>query len=157
MSLVKKLTMTENKLAANRSNGGQSQGPVTEEGMEICATARRRHGLYAQAQETALLGLGEDPADFEELLDGVREEFTPAAPCRKGWLTVWHGCFGSGALRPFARGRGSAPRPDRGNWTRQPLARENDAAEDDGGNPALLWPARWGVGITSPPVTTWRS
>lgn len=83
MSLVKKPTMTEKKIAANRSNGGQSQGPATEEGMELCATARLRHGLYAQAQETALLGLGEDPAGFEELLDGLREEFTPAGALQK--------------------------------------------------------------------------
>ncbi len=78
MSLIKRPYMTEKKLAANRSNGGRSLGPATKEGMEICATARLRHGLYAQAQETALAGLGEDPADFEELLAGLREEFTPA-------------------------------------------------------------------------------
>ena len=95
MSLVKKLTMTENKLATNRSNGGHSQGPATEEGMEICATARRRHGLYAQAQETALLGLGEDPADFEELLDGVRKEFTPASTLQKRLVNRLARCFGS--------------------------------------------------------------
>lgn len=78
MSLIKRPYMTEKKLAANRSNGGRSLGPATKEGMEICATARLRHGLYAQAQETALAGLGEDPADFEALLAGLREEFTPS-------------------------------------------------------------------------------
>jgi hypothetical protein len=77
MSLVKKPTMTEKKIAANRSNGGQSQGPATEEGREHSAAAKLRHGFYAKAQETALLGLGEDPARFEELLEGLREEFTP--------------------------------------------------------------------------------
>ena len=92
MSLVKKPTMTEKKIAANRSNGGQSQGPATEEGMEHIRTARLRHGFYAQAQETALRLLGQDPADFEELLDGLREEFTPAGTLQKNWLTVWHGC-----------------------------------------------------------------
>ena len=78
MSLVKKPNMTEKKIAANRSNASQSIGPTTEEGIERSATARLRHGFYAKAQETALRGLGEDPTDFEELLVGLREEFTPA-------------------------------------------------------------------------------
>ncbi|MDR3676657.1 MAG: hypothetical protein P4N24_14285, partial [Acidobacteriota bacterium] len=73
MSLVKKPSMTEQKIAANRSNGSQSQGPATEEGMQHSATARLRHGLYAKAQESALPGLGEDPARFEELLAGLCE------------------------------------------------------------------------------------
>jgi hypothetical protein len=77
MSLVKKPSMTEQKIAANRSNGSQSLGPATEEGMQHSATARLRHGLYAKAQESALLGLGEDPARFEELLAGLCEEFAP--------------------------------------------------------------------------------
>ena len=77
MSLVKK-EMTEKQRAANRSNGSQSQGPATAEGKERSGAAKLRHGFYAQAQEAALRGLGEDPADFEELLAGLREEFTPA-------------------------------------------------------------------------------
>ena len=86
MSLIKRPHMTEKKLAANRSNGSQSPGPATKEGMEICATARLRHGLYAQAQETALAGLGEDPADFEALLAGLSEEFTPSGPFQERLL-----------------------------------------------------------------------
>lgn len=77
MSLVKKPIMTARKSAANRSNGGQSQGPVTEEGMERCAGTNLRYGVYTRARETALRGLGEDPADFEELLAGLHEEFEP--------------------------------------------------------------------------------
>jgi hypothetical protein len=70
--------MTEKKIAANQRNGGQSQGPETEEGNERMGAAHLRHGFYAKAQETALRGLGEDPAHFEELLAGLRQEFTPA-------------------------------------------------------------------------------
>jgi hypothetical protein len=77
MSLVQK-EMTEKQLAANRSNGSQSQGPVTAEGKERVGAAQFRHGFYAKAQEVALLNLGEDPAHFEELLSGLRQEFTPA-------------------------------------------------------------------------------
>ncbi len=83
MSLVKKPNMTEQKLAANRLNGGQSQGPVTEEGKERIAAANTRHGFYAQARQTALLGLGEDPADLEELLAGLLEEFAPTGVLQK--------------------------------------------------------------------------
>jgi hypothetical protein len=78
MSLVKKPIMTEEKIAANRRNGSISGGPATEEGRERSGAANLRHGFYAQAQEAALLNLGEDPAYFEELLAGLRQEFTPA-------------------------------------------------------------------------------
>jgi hypothetical protein len=77
MSLVKKQTMTEKKIAANRSNGSLSQGPVTAEGRERIAIAQLRHGFYAKTQEEALARLGEDPAGFEELRQGLYEEFTP--------------------------------------------------------------------------------
>jgi len=78
MSLVKKPAMTETKIAANQSNSTHSTGPATPEGKARVGAAQLRHGFYAKAQETALRGLGEDPADFEELLAGLREEFTPA-------------------------------------------------------------------------------
>ena len=77
MSLVKK-EMTEKQRAANRSNGIQSQGPVTAEGKERIGAAQFRHGFYARAQDAALVNLGEDPAHLEELLAGLRQEFTPA-------------------------------------------------------------------------------
>ena len=64
MSLVKKLNMTENKLAANRSNSTHSTGPVTPEGKARVGAAQLRHGFYAQAQKTALSGLGEDPDEY---------------------------------------------------------------------------------------------
>ena len=78
MSLVKKLTMTEKKIGANRLNGSLSRGPVTAEGKERSAAAHRRHGLYAGAQDAALRCLGEDAARFEELLAGLYQEFTPS-------------------------------------------------------------------------------
>ena len=81
MSLVKKPVITEEKLAANRRNWGLSQVPATPEGRERIGAAHLRQGLYAKAQEPALRALGEDPAEFEELLqepdtdeDGASEE-----------------------------------------------------------------------------------
>jgi len=69
--------MTEKKIAANQFNGPLSQGPVTEEGMERIRTARLRHGFYAQAPDADLRPLGQDPARFEELRDGLYQEFAP--------------------------------------------------------------------------------
>jgi hypothetical protein len=77
MSLVKKPTMTEKKIAANQRNRSLAHGPVTAEGKARIGAAQLRHGFYAQAQQVALCSLGEDPAHFEELLEGLYEEFTP--------------------------------------------------------------------------------
>jgi hypothetical protein len=78
MSLVKKPTLTEKKIAANRRNRSLSRGPVTAEGKERIGAAQLRHGLYAQAREVALQSLGEDPAYFEAVLAGLHQEFAPA-------------------------------------------------------------------------------
>jgi len=77
MSLIKKAVMTEKKIAASRSNGSQSQGPATKGGREHCASVNVRHGFYAQAPVATLLPLGQDPARFEELRDGLYQEFSP--------------------------------------------------------------------------------
>jgi len=75
MSLVKKPQMTEKKRTAHRRNRILSCGPTTPEGKERIAAAQLRHGLYAKAREIALRSLGEDPAQFEELLEGLRRQF----------------------------------------------------------------------------------
>jgi hypothetical protein len=49
-SLVKKLMMTEKKVAANRRNQNLSHGPVTAEGKERISTAQLSCGFYAKAQ-----------------------------------------------------------------------------------------------------------
>jgi hypothetical protein len=50
MSLVKKPTMTEKKIAANRGNLSLSRGPVTAEGKARIGAAQLRHGLCAKAR-----------------------------------------------------------------------------------------------------------
>ncbi len=79
MSLVKKAAMTQRKLDANRANAISSHGPSTPEGKERIRAANTRHGQYSDRQQAALRALGEDPAEFEELLAGVREEFSPSS------------------------------------------------------------------------------
>jgi hypothetical protein len=84
VSLVKKHKMTEKQLAANRRNQKLCHGQVTVEGRERIRTAHLRHGFYAQAEEVALRALGEEPAHFQELLEGLWEEYNPAGVSQEG-------------------------------------------------------------------------
>jgi hypothetical protein len=83
MSLVKKPEMTEKKVAANARNRMLARGPVTAEGKARIGAAQLRHGFYAKSQEHALRSLGEDPADYEELLQGLFGEFKPVGALQK--------------------------------------------------------------------------
>ena len=82
MSLVKKPIMTEKKVAANRSNGGHSQGPATPEGRSACGAAncatafmpRRRRPLCAVWARTR-------PTLRNCWKDSARN-LRPGAPCR---------------------------------------------------------------------------
>jgi hypothetical protein len=78
MSLVKKPALTQRRLAAIQSNGRLSHGPATHEGMERMRAANLRHGFYSQAQGEALRALGEDPAEFEHLLESLIATWEPA-------------------------------------------------------------------------------
>ena len=77
MSLVKSPRMTEKKLAANRRNRKLAHGPATAEGRERIRAAQLRHGFYAQAEVVALRALGEDPAQFQDLLGRLWEKWNP--------------------------------------------------------------------------------
>ena len=84
MSLIKKHEMTEKKLAANRRNQKLCNGPATVEGRERIRAANLRHGFYAQAEEVALRALGEEPAHFQELLEGLWETYNPTDAAQEG-------------------------------------------------------------------------
>ena len=73
MSLTKKPTMTQKRVAANQANGKRSHGPATAEGRERIRAANIRHGLYSQAETVALVCLGEDPADLETLRQNLHD------------------------------------------------------------------------------------
>jgi hypothetical protein len=76
--------MTEKKVAANARNRKLSRGPVTEEGIERIRAAHLRHGFYLQAEEVAMRALGEDPAHYQELVQGLWQEYNPAGPSQEG-------------------------------------------------------------------------
>jgi hypothetical protein len=84
MSLIKKHQMTEKQLAANRRNQKLCNGPATDEGRERIRAAHLRHGFYAPAEEVALRALGEDPAHFRELLEGLWETYNPTDAAQEG-------------------------------------------------------------------------
>ncbi len=84
MSLVKKPEMTEKKVAANRRNQNLCNGPVVDERREHIHAALRRFGYNVQAEEVAMRALGEDPADFQELLEALWEEWNPVGSVQEG-------------------------------------------------------------------------
>jgi len=78
MSLTKKRTLTEKRIAANQANGRRSRGPATPEGRERIRDANLRHGFYSQDGDKALRALGENPEEFDAVVKAVREEWNPA-------------------------------------------------------------------------------
>ena len=82
MSLIKKQNMTEKSLAAHRRNGKLSRGPATVEGKARCQEAKMGHGFYSQSEEAALRTLGEDPADFRAVLEGLRATWPADNPAQ---------------------------------------------------------------------------
>jgi len=83
MSLINR-QMTEKQLAANRQNLKLSHGPVTDEGRERIRAAHLRHGFYAQDEEVAMRAMGEDPAQFQGLLEGLWETYNPTDAAQEG-------------------------------------------------------------------------
>ncbi len=84
MSLLKKRRPTPAQLAANRANGRKSTGPKTPVGKKIVSLNGLKHGLRAQPAARPLWQtmavLGEDPARFQALLQGVVRSYPPANP-----------------------------------------------------------------------------
>ncbi|MGA2987440.1 MAG: hypothetical protein ABSG32_26895 [Terriglobia bacterium] len=77
MSLTKKRPRTAKKIAASQANGRRSPGPSTAKGRERIRAAHLRHGFYAQPGEAALRALGEEPARFQKLREGLWEKWDP--------------------------------------------------------------------------------
>ena len=76
-------TSTPAKIAANQANGRLSRGPATAEGKERIRDANTRHGFYSRAPGESLRILGEDPEDFQRLLDSLTATWQPADKFQK--------------------------------------------------------------------------
>jgi hypothetical protein len=79
MSLTPKIKLTRRRLAANRANAHRSRGAATPAGKARSAVANLRHGFYSQAQDEALVALGEDPDDLRRLAQSLMDDLQPSA------------------------------------------------------------------------------
>ncbi len=77
MSLINSPEMTDEKLAAQRANGRKSRGPVTPQGKANSAAVNWRHGFYASSRADTMAALGEDPADYIELMESLWDDLQP--------------------------------------------------------------------------------
>ena len=67
---------TDRQVEANRHNAQKSTGPSTPEGRAAVRLNGLKHGLCAET----IVVPGEDPAQFEALLEAYRTEYQPATP-----------------------------------------------------------------------------
>jgi hypothetical protein len=77
VSLIKKLEVTPERIAANQANAQLSRGPVTPDGLERAREARVIHGFYSDNAKEALRILGEDPEEFGVLNSSLRQIWQP--------------------------------------------------------------------------------
>ena len=67
---------TQAQVTANQANSQKSTGPKTEEGKAISSRNRLSHGFASSTRFVK----GEDPAEFNSLLDDLISEHQPATP-----------------------------------------------------------------------------
>src|SRR6266567_588627 len=74
---------SQQQIEANRLNAQKSTGPSTPEGRAAVSLNGLKYGLYA---ETLILP-GENPAEFDALLDRFHAEHQPATPTEEGFVS----------------------------------------------------------------------
>ena len=68
--------LTDRKIEANRQNAQHSTGPSTPEGRAAVRLNGLKHGLCAET----IVVPGEDPAEFQAMLDAYCAEYQPTTP-----------------------------------------------------------------------------
>src|SRR5437764_2583171 len=71
------------QIEANRLNAQKSTGPSTPEGRAAVSLNGLKYGLYAKT----LILPGEDPAEFDALLDRFHAEYQPATPTEEAFVS----------------------------------------------------------------------
>jgi len=69
-------TVSERKLKANRENAKKSTGPRTAIGKAFSCTNALKEGLFVR-QITDFEALREDPEEYQELINGLRDQYQP--------------------------------------------------------------------------------
>jgi hypothetical protein len=70
------VTISAQKLSANRRNAAKSTGPKTVKGKQLTRRNALKHGLFADLYRN-LEFLGEDPKEFHKLFEGLRQQYQP--------------------------------------------------------------------------------
>jgi hypothetical protein len=75
---LSKKELAPHRLKANRANAALSTGPRTAAGKAVSRLNSLKHGIFAQEAVNAIIEGPEARAMFEQMLDGLAEEFEPA-------------------------------------------------------------------------------
>ena len=101
--------------------------------------------------------LGEDPAQFQELLEGLWETYDPIDTAQEGLvIRLARATWLMNRADRMQEGYAVRQAQDVEQRAAGPAARADDAAEDDGGKIAPARPIRGNARITSPLAKTWR-
>src|SRR5438046_9399822 len=74
---------SQQQIEANRLTAQKSTGPSTPEGLAAVSLNGLKYGLYAKT----LILPGEDPAEFDALLDRFHAEYQPATPTEETFVS----------------------------------------------------------------------
>jgi len=75
--------VTPRMAEANRQNAQKSTGPRTPEGKQQVRYNALQHGLYAKPGMQFMLAAGEDPKEYQAVLDGLTQSFHPFTPAQQ--------------------------------------------------------------------------
>jgi len=88
-----KPAVSERKLAANRANAQHSTGPRTREGKQRAAMNALRHGILAKSAFCPTIEGDDKRAQFEEILEGLIEEYQPREMTEVMTVQQLAGCY----------------------------------------------------------------
>ena len=77
-NLIEKRPASDRKVESNRQNALKSTGPKTPRGKAWSRGNALKHGLFAKDVSEALRFMGEDPKEFHELIDALRQQYQPS-------------------------------------------------------------------------------
>ena len=85
--------VSERKLAANRANAQRSTGPRTRDGKQRASMNALRHGILAKSAFCPTIEGDDKRAQFEEILDGLIEEYQPREMTEVMTVQQLAGCY----------------------------------------------------------------